>query len=149
MPGISKLNFNDEYFPNKIQSVEDKSIITWLSKHLYLVQTKPRPDSYSVFDGRESFQEKKVMRHSELGEMVWQAILDKDINNFGHLINAVHESQKDMIPGYESEQVKPIIQKAQARYLGAKLMGAGGFGYVMVVSSEPVENGISVEITLP
>ena len=149
MPGINKLEFDNEYFPSRIKSIEDPSIIKWLSSHLYLVQTRPRPEGYVVFDGREDFSREKVKRLAELSEKVWRAINDKDIINFGSLINEVHTAQKNMIPGYESKYVKTTINHMKGNSLGVKLMGAGGYGYMMVVSDEPVEAGEKVEITYP
>ena len=54
-----------------------------------------------------------------------------------------------MIPGYESPYTKPIIEEVRKNHLGVKLMGAGGYGYMMIVSDKPVREGIKIKITHP
>ena len=149
MPGINKLDFDDEYFPSSISSIEDSSTIEWLSSYLYLVQTKPRPKDYLVFNGKENFSEEKVKKLADLSGKIWNSIKNKDIISFGSLINQVHDAQKDIVPGYESPYAKQIMDYMRNNCLGVKLMGAGGYGYMMVVSDVPVEAGEKVQITHP
>ena len=65
------------------------------------------------------------------------------------MINQVHDAQKDIVPGYESPYAKQIMDYMRNNCLGVKLMGAGGYGYMMVVSDVPVEAGEKVQITHP
>lgn len=146
LPGINRLHFKNEYFPNLIQDT-NLDVRKWLSKYTYLKQTKPRPSEYEVFDGRESFTEENVKRLSEIGEKVWQSILNKDIKHLGQLVNETHSSQKQMIPGYESEYTSKIINQLKNDHMGVKLMGAGGYGYALVLTEKPEKDFIKVEIT--
>lgn len=149
LPGINKLNFDNEFFPSSIESIEDRSTLEWLSSHLFLLQTEPRPEGYVVFDGREQFTKEKVEKLALLSPKVWDSIKNKDIIKFGNLINQVHDAQKNMIPGYESPYAKPLVEEARKNHLGVKLMGAGGYGYMMIVSDKPVRDGIKIKITCP
>ena len=146
LPGINRLHFKDEYFPSLVEEVPIH-VRKWLSKYTYLKQTKPRPDSYEVFDGRENFKESNVKRLSELGEKVWLSIQNKDIISLGKLLNQTHEAQKIMIPGYESDYAHHILKCLEPNHFGTKLMGAGGYGYALVLSDNPDEDFIKVEIT--
>lgn len=146
LPGINKLHFKNEYFPNLIEETS-LEIRKWLSQYTYLKQTKPRPKGYEVFDGREKFSESNVKKLAEISDKIWLCLKDKNINYFGELLNSVHAAQKDMIPGYESEYSKPIIQSIKNNHLGVKLMGAGGYGYALVITEKPEKDFIKVTIT--
>tara|TARA_Y100000401_G_scaffold65060_1_gene51830 strand:+ start:4215 stop:5348 length:1134 start_codon:yes stop_codon:yes gene_type:complete len=146
LPGINVLTFDNDYWPYKIESILDKEICSWLSSVLFLKQTKPRPLGYNVFDGKESFDLEKVKHHSELGRECLDAIKKMNATVLGEVINSVHNSQKNMIPGYESSEVKSIINSVKDSHLGVKLMGAGGYGYMMIVSEDPHEDFIKISI---
>ena len=146
LPGINKLNFKDSYWPDNIMSNVDRQVCEWISDHVYLKQTKPRPMGYEVFDGRESFTEDLVRAHSELGEECWRSIDSMDLKSFGEIVSRVHESQKAMIPGYEHESLSLEIQNVRDKHLGVKLMGAGGYGYMMIVTDKPEEDFIKISI---
>lgn len=146
LPGINRLHFKNEYFPSLVEETPVDAR-RWLSKYTYLKQTKPRPDGYEVFDGREDFTESNVKKLSDLGLKVWRAIQNKDIINLGKLLNETHEVQKNMIPGYESNYASNIINDIKIQHFGTKLMGAGGYGYALVLSDNPDEDFIKVEIT--
>ena len=101
---------------------------------------------YNVLDGTESFSFDKVKHHSNLAIECLDAIKKMEINTFGQIINAVHDSQKDMIPNYEHDDVSGIIKEKKNSHLGVKLMGAGGYGYMMIVSDDPESDFIDISI---
>ena len=139
LPGINRLKFDNNYWPYKIDSILDEKICNWLQSILYLKQTRPRPLGYNVFDGTEKFDKKLVKRQSELGDEVWDAIKNMDNQKLGNLITQVHKNQIEMIPGYESDDVSDEVRTISNLHLGVKLMGAGGYGYLLVVSDKSDE----------
>ncbi len=146
LPGINRLHFKNQYFPNLVEETP-LEIRTWLNKYAYLKQTKPRPLGYDVFDGREDFSSKNVSSLSELGGKVWKSLQNKDIISLGSFVSQTHEAQKRMIPGYESDYASGILKGLNNNHFGAKLMGAGGYGYAFVLSENPESDFIKVTIT--
>ena len=134
LPGINRLKFDNSYWPYKIESILDEEICNWLQSILYLKQTRPRPLGYNVFDGEEHFDKKLVKHQSELGEETWKAIKKMDTQSLGKLITQVHNNQKAMIPGYESEELSDEVKRIENEHSGVKIMGAGGYGYLLVVT---------------
>ena len=61
-------------------------------------------------------------------------------------VNEVHVTQKTIIPGYESKYIKPIVAETNEKHLGCKIMGAGGYGYLMVITDNPTTDLISINI---
>ena len=137
LPGINRLFFDNDYWPYKIESINDESIIKWLQSHVYLKKTIPRPIGYEVICGNENFSKDLIQRQSNLGENIWKDLQNKDLNSLGENINRVHDLQKQIIPGYESEYITSIIQQTKKQHLGCKIMGAGGYGYIMVITDTP------------
>ncbi|MDB4794984.1 hypothetical protein OAG73_02155, partial [bacterium] len=146
LPGINKLKFDNSYWPYNVNTIADPEICNWLQSILYLKQTKPRPLDYDVFQGNENYLKSVVQKQSELGEECWSAIQSMDTKKLGLIINEVHETQKKMIPGYESLYVKNEINVIRKKHLGVKLMGAGGFGYMMIVTNKPDKDFQNVSI---
>lgn len=147
LPGINKLDFDNNYWPYSITSIENNDYINYLNNYLYLVQTKPRPDGFNLFDGRENFSFENIKRQRDLGIECWESIKKMDIKHFSKCINNVHDNQKQIIPNYESEYCKNIIENYRKNHMAVKLMGAGGYGYILVVTDTPENNFIKVHIT--
>ncbi|MDA7495694.1 adenylyltransferase/cytidyltransferase family protein [Verrucomicrobia bacterium] len=146
LPGINRLHFKKEYFPSKIEKAPD-SAVDFLSKYCYLKQTKPRPLDYQVFDGKEKINLESARSLSEAADICWKSLLDENIKELGQSINIVHNTQKNMIPGYESDFIRPIINEIQKNHFGAKIMGAGGYGYIFVLTENPESDFIKINIT--
>ena len=52
-----------------------------------------------------------------------------------------------MIPGYESDYSLKVLRDIKNNHMGTKLMGAGGYGYAMVLTDTPEKDFIKVSIT--
>lgn len=137
LPGINRLFFDNNYWPYKIESIIDEDILRWLQSHVFLKKTKPRPKNYEVITGVENFNKKLIQVQANLGDIIWNSIQNKDLNSLGIGINSVHENQKSIIPGYEGKYIRDIIMDTLKHHIGCKIMGAGGYGYVMVVTDSP------------
>lgn len=146
LPGINKLYFDNNYWPSKIDSITDPSTLHWLSKHLFLKQTTPRPENYDVITGNENFDYDLIKQQSILGDKIWSDIKNKDLVRLSQHVNQVHTVQKTIIPGYESKYIKTIIDETNNKHLGCKIMGAGGYGYIMVVTDTPTPDLIAINI---
>lgn len=146
LSGITRLKFDNDHWPYKIDSINDPETCGWLQSILYLKQTSPRPPGYNVFDGRETFSHSLIDKQRILGDKCWDAIKEKDSRKLGGVITEVHNNQKQMIPGYESPEVGPIVHNYQRDHYGAKIMGAGGYGYALVVTDTPEKDFLNISL---
>ena len=64
----------------------------------------------------------------------------------GKWFRASFEAQVAMFPLMKSKTVHDTIEIYRDKALGWKLAGAGGGGYLVLVSGKPVENAIRVRI---
>ncbi len=71
---------------------------------------------------------------------------DKGYGKFGAAFRESFEAQVNMFPLMKSKTVRNTIDLYKDKALGWKLAGAGGGGYLVLVSEEPVENAIRIRI---
>ena len=133
---VCRFRFHDSYRPHAIEKIHNAEILNWLEQHLFLYFTHARPKGYQVFDGRESFPEDVLREYSLTSDNTWDAIQDRDLEKLIECVNRTCKIQKKLIPGYISVSVSAELAELNSNGMGAKLMGAGGTGYIMVVAQE-------------
>jgi galactokinase/mevalonate kinase-like predicted kinase/glycerol-3-phosphate cytidylyltransferase-like family protein len=146
MPGLNRFFYaNENYWPEKIESEYSEDILTWLEQHIYVKNLWPREDGYDVFDGSD-IQKHKVSNLAEASEKCWQSILKKDVDGFASGMKAAFEAQKSMFPRMSSPAIEKVISELDKSVKGYKLSGAGGGGYLIMVSDKKVENAFQIKI---
>ena len=120
--------------------------MSWLESHLYLKLTQPRPPDYQVFNGEETYPEIDLLKYAKLSDRTWESIQDMDLLKLTECVNQTRRIQQDLIPGYVSDSVSPELDSYQSKGMGCKLMGAGGFGYIMIVAENQPEGSEKIVI---
>jgi len=144
-PGLNRLDYNGAHWPYKIESLHDEEVLTWLEKCLYLVSLGPRASSYSVLsDTNITPANAKALANA--ADACWQAIPRKDSVTFGRAFTASFEAQVAMFPHMATDGVRDLIETYRTVARGWKLSGAGGGGYLILVSDEPIKNAIQIKI---
>lgn len=77
-------------------------------------------------------------------EACWQAIQRLDVEAFGRSIRESFEAQIAMFPHMMNDSVAQLIDKYRDQALGWMLSGAGGGGYLILVSDKPIENAVRI-----
>lgn len=137
-PGLAKANYEGEYWPTSIDRLIDESALHFVENSLYLVTLGPRHAEYDVFQNND-FNRGNAKALADAAEDCWEAIQEKDILAFGASIKAAFEAQIAMFPNMMNEVVAQLINQYQDVALGWKLSGAGGGGYLIFVSDQPIE----------
>jgi hypothetical protein len=145
-PGLNRLDYSKgEYWPGKITSVNDPDILDWIEKHLWFITLPPREGKFNVLDETHISRE-GAMALSKAADDVWESVRARDIQGFGRAFKASFDAQVAMFPLMKSKTVRETIEIYKDRALGWKLAGAGGGGYLVLVSERPVEKAIRVRI---
>jgi galactokinase/mevalonate kinase-like predicted kinase len=76
----------------------------------------------------------------------WESILAKDSKAFGKAFTASFEAQIQMFPNMVDAQLLSTIEQWRPTTLGHKLSGAGGGGYLILISETPIPNAIQIKI---
>ena len=68
------------------------------------------------------------------------AILGRDVVNFGRSMRESFEAQVAMFPHMLNDRIVELIDQYRDQALGWKLSGAGGGGYLIFVSEKPIHD---------
>jgi galactokinase/mevalonate kinase-like predicted kinase len=76
-----------------------------------------------------------------LARQVAEAISRKDIRAFGELVSAAWELNKQLDPNSTNDEVETLFSRIQPYIFGAKLLGAGGGGFLLMVCKSAEDAG--------
>jgi len=89
----------------------------------------------------------KVLRAlAEAADGCWEAIRELDLPKFGLHTRASFDAQVSLFPRMINEAVTAMIGQYRKKSLGWKLSGAGGGGYLVLVSHKPIPGAIRIKI---
>ena len=145
IPGVSRHYYDNHYWPEKIETVYDEQVLSWLESHLCMIPMFPRPEGTSVVEGCK-IDEEGVKALTTAAEQCWEAILKCDLQAFAAAFKASFEAQTTMFPAMLSNGVEEWIERYKDKALAWKLSGAGGGGYLALVCEVPPVEAIRVKI---
>ena len=146
MPGLVRHYYNKRFWPEKIESCHDESVLSWLEEHLCMIPMFARRPGCSVVEGKDITKE-KVLALAGAADACWNAILAKDLAGFASAYRDSFNAQVAMFPGMidpvvngessprPGNSVRPYIERwaAEPGVLAWKMPGAGGGGYLALV----------------
>jgi cytidyltransferase-like protein len=147
-PGLNRLDYRGQYWPEKITSVTEPKILSWLERHLFLIPLGQRTADFDVLKGK-CINAPNVRALAVAAEGCWQAIQDMNLPAFGRQLRASFEAQVSLFPRMMNAAVQAMIRQYAKSTLGWKLSGAGGGGYLVLVSEKPIPGAIRLTIRRP
>lgn len=136
LPGLNRLDYAGEYWPVAIQRSEDNRLLSWLESHVRLLPTPERPESFSVLS-QTNITKDSARRLSTAASNCWDAMGRQDVKALGETVTEACRAQLEMFPLMRI----PSLERAwdDSRWLGAKLCGAGGGGYILAIAANASE----------
>jgi len=145
MPGLVRHYYDNAYWPKKFESIHNEEILTWLETYLYMVLLWPRPKGLDLL--KETYiNTENVKRLADAAEKAWEAIINKDIYRFAAAFLDSFHAQTAMFPAMLDEKVNQAIDEYKSQALAWKLAGAGGGGYLILVSEKPVKDAMRIKV---
>lgn len=144
-PGLNRLHYAGGYWPERIESVLDEAVLRFIETHLHLLPLGPREDGFRVLqDTRVDAAGAKAL--ADAAEACWNAARAMDARAFGAATRASFEAQVAMFPHMVDASIQATIAANAHQALGWKLSGAGGGGYLVLVSERPVPGTIQLKV---
>lgn len=148
IPGINRFYYDREkYWPSKFESITDLSIIKWLEDRLYMVTLWPRPAGFVVLENTHVTEE-NVRKLNSGAEMAWEGLNKKDITRFTDGFSDSFRAQITMFPKMMNDKIAGVIDSYRDTALSWKLSGAGGGGYLILISEKEIPNAIRIRIRI-
>lgn len=144
-PGVTKSDYDGEYWPTKISPLQDESVVEFIENHVFLKPLGPRTTSYDVMKDT-CFTSSGAKALSQATEDCWEALHRKDPISFGNALFRSFEAQISLFPNMTNPEIESIIDPFRETALGWKLSGAGGGGYLVLVSKEPIEHTARISV---
>lgn len=134
IPGLCRHWYNGHFWPERIETCYDESVLVWLEDHLCMIPMFPRRPDCSVLKGKD-INKSKVLALAKAADACWTAILAKDIDAFATAYRASFEAQVAMFPAMLQPGIQEYINKysTMSGVLAWKMPGAGGGGYLACV----------------
>lgn len=146
MPGINKFHYEKgEYWPSKFETISDIGTLRWLEERLFMLTLWPRPENYQVLKNTH-INTTNVRKLAEAADVAWEGLKAKDIKVFTRGFNDSFNSQVRMFPDMMNSDIEKIIGQYRDTALAWKLSGAGGGGYLILISEKEIPNAFRIRI---
>lgn len=145
LPGLNRLDYQGNYWPIKITPVHQEETLRWLEEHLRLIPLGPRQGSFQVLKDKR-ITPARVRALAAAADQCWKAIRQRKVEELGRQMRASFEAQVSMFPRMANPDVTSAIRQYAPGALGWKLSGAGGGGYLILVSRHNVRGAIKIRI---
>ena len=144
-PGLNKIHYNNDYWPDNIDSVNNHKTLDWLEKHIYFLPLSPRTSEFDVLSD-VNITEDNVRELSSASDNAWEAINELNIVKFGKSLTNSFNAQVKMFPNMITEETSKAIESVKDKVFGWKISGAGGGGYLILISDKDIEGTFKVKI---
>ena len=144
-PGLTKSHYGGDFWPEDIESNQDDSLLKFIEQHVFLKPLGPRIDSFDVMQGTR-FTKESAHQLSKASDACWDAISEMDPGRFGESVRQSFEAQVSLFPNMISPQIESMIDLYRDQALGWKLSGAGGGGYLVLISEKPIAASVHLAV---
>jgi len=146
VPGLCRHFYSDEkYWPNTIERIDDDKILRWLEEHIYLVPLWPREPNLDLLSNT-NINKENVQVLTNASEKTWQGIINQNLEDFSSGFLDSFDAQIKMFPNMINEKIENVINQYRDTALAWKLAGAGGGGYLVLISDIKIKNSMEIKI---
>jgi hypothetical protein len=148
MPGINRFFYEKgEYWPAKFETITDLETIKWLEDRLFMIMLWPRPADFVVLENTNITSE-NVLALTRAAEKAWQGLKSRDISTFSEGFTDSFKAQVTMFPKMLNQRIEDVIDSYRNIASAWKLSGAGGGGYLILISEKEIPNAIKIKIRI-
>ncbi len=145
-PGVNRLFYpQGAYWPDEITTVTDDDILGFIENSLWFINLSPREGDFNVL-AETNISASGAKKLAEATVKTWDAINAKNVAAFGQYFRESFKAQVAMFPQMVNARILKTIDDYKSQALGWKISGAGGGGYLVLVSEKRVANAMQIRI---
>jgi len=142
--GLARSMYRGTYWPESIERNLDEGALRFVEDALNFVPLGPRSADFRVLDGTQ-IDRARAGKLAAAADLCWEAIHRRDLKAFGLAVRDGFEAQVAMFPNMVNDTIHKLIERHRDKAAGWKVSGAGGGGYLVVVSEEPIPWAVRVK----
>jgi hypothetical protein len=148
MPGINKFYYDKgKYWPSKFENISDMKTINWLEERISMVSLWPRPDGFNVL--KETYiNTENVKKLAEAADLTWEGLSERNMSKFSRGFLDSFKAQVRMFPAMMNADIQKVIDQYKDKAMAWKLAGAGGGGYLILISEGDIKNSFRIKIRI-
>lgn len=143
--GLTKSQYTGEYWPHTIENIQEESILQFIENYVFLVPLGPRKSGYNVLHNTY-IEQRGAAALAKAANDCWDALHDMNLHAFAQAVTASFEAQIAMFPNMVDTDILESIRRYASIALGWKISGAGGGGYLVIVTDKPLPEMQSIHI---
>jgi cytidyltransferase-like protein len=148
MPGINKFYYEKgKYWPSKLETISDINTIRWLEEWVSMVTLWPRPADFNVL--KETYiNTENVKKLADSADLAWEGLMEMNMEKLSRgFLNSFH-SQIRMFPKMMNLEIRKVIDQYKDKATAWKVSGAGGGGYLILISGNEIPNSFKIKIRI-
>ncbi|MCC8181151.1 MAG: adenylyltransferase/cytidyltransferase family protein [Planctomycetes bacterium] len=145
LPGINRLHYAGDYWPEQIESCLSQQVLDWLEQRIYLLFVQQRKPDYDPYRGA-AITKDGTARLAAASEACWRAILAMDMDGLCAACLDSFAAQVALLPAMKTPEVEEVIASRQPRVRAWKTTGAGGGGYMVMITERPDPDMMRINI---
>jgi cytidyltransferase-like protein len=147
MPGVTFQYYNNGYWPQQIQIIQDDETLHWLEAHLSLYPMRSRPPGHDPLRG-SSLQPRAIEMLVQSGALCKSAIENRSTPELAESLALCNKSYKTLFPAMLPPHILSEVDRMQAEgyFLSWKFTGCGGGGWLLLVDAEGLPDAIPINI---
>lgn len=143
--GLTKQYYSGSFWPQFTERIYNEDILKWLEQRIIMIPIKPREKDYNPFSCC-SITYDKIKNLADSSVAFWKHVLQMDALKTGKYMKKCFEAQIDMFPEMADEDLLRAIDYYNDQFLGYKVSGAGGGGYLIGFTENEIKEGLKIRI---
>ena len=145
-PGVTRTIYSGAYWPIGIDNLKNSYVVEWLKSVVKLIPIVNRYDNFNPKSEGVILDESYLKLLCESGDLCWEAILTFNIELLGEAVSNSYLGKTSILPATNIEEIEEKRLELLEMSYGVGISGAGGGGYLTVISDEPIDDSIELVI---
>ncbi|MBE2266770.1 MAG: adenylyltransferase/cytidyltransferase family protein [Anaerolinea sp.] len=144
-PGLARAHYTGQYWPEQIDHITNERTLQFIENALWLIPLGMRAADYDPLSV-QNLTPNNARALADAADACWQAILNFDLPAFGAAVLESFRAQYALFPNMISPAILDFIDAHREQAFGWKLSGAGGGGYLILISDTPIKNAFRISV---